>query len=244
MPFAGRKRVEGGLPILSQSVAIGRNRSRLVASRNRRQGAEKVAIDRNRSQSVAIGRASAYRSPAETEDKAPKKSRFGVPVAIGRNRSRLVVLRRFGVPVAIGRNRSRLVVLRRTGRNRSQSVAIGRASAYRSRLVVLRRTGRDWSQSVAIGRAETEDKAPKKSQSVAIGRDWSRRNKRQGAEKVAIGRNRSRLVAPKQKTRRKHKKSPIPQSGIGLHNVARRRALLAFNELLAQIHMQALEAFC
>ena len=113
----------------------------------------------------------------------------------------------------------------------SQSVAIGR---NRSRLV-------------AIGRAETEDKAPKKSRLVAIGRDWSRRNRRQGAEKVAFrrtGRNRSRLVAPKQKTRRKHKKSPIPQSGIGLHNVARRRALLAFNELLAQIHMQALEAFC
>ena len=86
--------------------------------------------------------------------------------------------------------------------------------------------GRNRSQSVAIGRAETEDKAPKKSRLVAIGR------------------NRSRLVAPKQKTRRKHKKSPIPQSGIGLHNVARRRALLAFNELLAQIHMQALEAFC
>ena len=156
MPFAGRKRVEGGLPILSQSVAIGRDWSQSVA--------------------------------------------------IGRDWSRLV---------AIGRNRSRLVAI-----------------------------GRDWSQSVAIGRAGTKDKAPKKSRLVAIGRNRSRRNKRQGAEKVAIGRNRSRLVAPKQKTRRKHKKSPIPQSGIGLHNVARRRALLAFNELLAQIHMQALEAFC
>ena len=94
----------------------------------------------------------------------------------------------------------------------SQSVAIGR---NRSRLVAI---GRDWSQSVAIGRNRSR--------------------------LVAIGRNRSRLVAPKQKTRRKHKKSPIPQSGIGLHNVARRRALLAFNELLAQIHMQALKAFC
>ena len=140
MPAAGRKRMEGGLPILSQSVAIGRNRSRLVA------------IGRDWSQSVAIGR------------------------------------------------------------NRSQSVAIGRDW---SRLVAI---GRDWSQSVAIGR--------NRSRLVAIGRDWSR------------------LVAPKQKTRRKHKKSPIPQSGIGLHNVARRSALLASNELLAQIHMQALKAFC
>ena len=93
----------------------------------------------------------------------------------------------------------------------------------------------------AAGRKRVEGGLPILSQSVAIGRDWSRRNKRQGAEK---SRDWSRLVAPKQKTRRKHKKSPIPQSGIGLHNVARRRALLAFNELLAQIHMQALEAFC
>ena len=171
MPAAGRKRVEGGLPILSQSVAI--------------------------------GRASAYRSPAETEDKAPKKSRFGVPVAIGRDWSR------FGVPVA-SRNR----------RQGAEKVAFRRTGRDWSRLVAFRRTGRNRSQSVAIGRAGTEDKAPKKSQSVAIGRQ------------------------PKQKTRRKHKKSPIPQSGIRLHNVARRRALLAFNELLAQIHMQALEAFC
>ena len=78
MPAAGRKRVEGGPP---DSVAIGRNRSRLVA----------------------IGR-------AETKDKAPKKSRL---VAIGRNRSRLV---------AIGRDWSR-----RKSRDWSQSVAIGRA---------------------------------------------------------------------------------------------------------------------
>ena len=128
---------------------------------------------RNRSQSVA----------PKQKTRRRKKSRFGVPVAIGRNRSR------FGVPVA-SRNR----------RQGAEKVAIGR----------------DWSQSVA----------PKQK---------TRRRK---------SRNRSRLVAPKQKTRSKHKKSPIPQSGIRLHNVARRRALLAFNELLAQIHMQALEAFC
>ena len=124
------------------------------------------------------------------------------------------------------------------GRDWSQSVAIGR----------------DWSQSVAIGRAETKDKAPKKSRLVAIGRDWSRRNKRQGAEKVAFrrtGRDCSRLVAIGRNRSRRNKrqgantkKSPIPQSGIRLHNVARRSALLASNELLAQIHMQALKAFC
>ena len=76
MPAAGRKRVEGGLPILSQSVAIGRNRSRLVAIG--RDWSRLVAIGRNRSRLVAIGR-------AETKDKAPKKSRL---VAIGRDWSR------------------------------------------------------------------------------------------------------------------------------------------------------------
>ena len=77
MPAAGRKRVEGGgLPILSQSVAIGRDWSQSVASRNKRQGAEKVAIGRDWSQSVAIGR---------------DWSRL---VAIGRNRSRLVAIGR------------------------------------------------------------------------------------------------------------------------------------------------------
>ena len=177
MPAAGRKRVEGGLPILSQSVAIGRNRSRLVAPKQKTRR-RKSRVSAYRSQSVAIGRVSAYRSPAGTEDKAPKKSRFGVPVAIGRDWSR------FGVPVA-SRNRrqgAEKVAFRRTGRNRSQSVAIGRNRSP----------------------AETEDKAPKKSRFgvpvaigrdwsrlVAIGRDWSRRNRRQGAEKVAIGRNRS-----------------------------------------------------
>ena len=162
MPFAGRKRVEGGgLPILSQSVAIGRDWSRLVAPKQK--------------------------------TRRRKKSRL---VAIGRDWSRLV---------AIGRDWSRLVAPKQKTR---------------------RRRSRDWSRLVA----------PKQKTRRRKSRDWSRL--------VAIGRNRSRLVAPKQKTRRKHKKSPIPQSGIGLHNVARRRALLAFNELLAQIHVQALEAFC
>ena len=180
MPVAGRKRVEGGLPILSQSVAIGRNRSRLVAigrvsasrsRRNRRQGAEKVAFRRT-----------------------------------GRNRSRRN--RRQGAEkVAIGRNRSR--------RNRRQG----------AEKVAFRRTGRDWSRLVAIGRNRSRLVAPKQKTRRRKSRDWSQ------------------SVAPKQKTRRKHKKSPIPQSGIGLHNVARRRALLTFNELLAQIHMPALEAF-
>ena len=207
MPAAGRKRVEGGPP-------------------------DSVAIGRNRSQSVAIGR-------AETEDKAPKKVAFR---RTGRDWSRLVAPKqktrrrkksRFGVSVA-PKQKTR----RRKSRNRSRLVAIGRAETEDKapKKVAFRRTGRDWSRLVAIGR------------------DWSRRNRRQGAEKsrvsayrsrlVAIGRDWSQSVAPKQKTRRKHKKSPIPQSGIGLHNVARRRALLAFNELLAQIHMQALEAFC
>ena len=76
--------------------------------------------------------------------------------------------------------------------------------------------------SVAIGR--------NRSRLVAIGRDWS--------QSVAIGRAETKDKAQTQK------KSPIPQSGIGLHNVARRRALLAYNELLAQIHMQALKSFC
>ena len=154
MPAAGRKRVEGGLPILSQSVAIGR---------------------------------------AETEDKAPKK-----------------------------------VAFRRTGRNRSQSVA-------------FRRTGRQPKQKTRRRKSRV---SAYRSQSVAIGRDWSRLVAPKQKTRRRKSRNRSRLVAPKQKTRSKHKKSPIPQSGIRLHNVARRRALLAFNELLAQIHVQALEAFC
>ena len=106
MPAAGRKRVEGGLPILSQSVAIGRAETEDKAPK-------KVAFrrtGRNRSRLVAIGR---NRSPAGTEDKAPKKSRFGVPVAIGRNRSRLV---------AIGRAETE-----DKAPKKSQSVAIGRA---------------------------------------------------------------------------------------------------------------------
>ena len=59
MPAAGRKRVEGGLPILSQSVAIGRNRSQSVAPKQKTRRRK----SRDWSQSVAIGR-------AETEDKA------------------------------------------------------------------------------------------------------------------------------------------------------------------------------
>ena len=50
MPLASQKRVEGGLPIRSQSVVIGRVAWRRLASQS-------VAIGRNRSaDSVAIGR--------------------------------------------------------------------------------------------------------------------------------------------------------------------------------------------
>ena len=133
-----------------------------AAGRKRVEGASRFC--RNRSQSVAIGR---DWSPAETEDKAPKKSQS---IAIGRNRSQSVALRRTGrQPKQKTRRRKS-----RVSAYRSQSVAIGRdwscfgVSAYRSQSVAI---GRDWScfgVPVAIGRASAY-----RSRLVAIGRDWS-----------------------------------------------------------------------
>ena len=149
MPFAGRKRVEGGPP---DSVAIGRNRSQSVAPKQKtrlrkksrfgvsvapkqktrrrksRNRSRLVAIGRNRSQSVAIGRD------------------WSQSVAIGRDWSRLV---------AIGRDWSRLVAI---GRNRSRLVAIGRDWSRRNRRQGAEKS-RNRSRLVAIGRAETKDKA-------------------------------------------------------------------------------------
>ena len=104
MPAAGRKRVEGGLPILSQSVAIGRNRSQSVAPKQKTRRRKKSRFG------VSVA--------PKQKTRRRKKSRFcrnrSRLVAISRNRSRLV---------AIGRDWSRLVAI---GRNRSRLVAIGR----------------------------------------------------------------------------------------------------------------------
>ena len=52
-----------------------------------------------------------------------------------------------------------------------------------------------------------------------------------------------RSIRVASKSRRKHKKSPIPQSGNRGSAIARRRALLTFCQFLFQILVQALEAF-